>query len=53
MSLDKSIKSGKEKRKPYYKSKAIDSSCRNHGGCPRCYSNKMHKHNRKLDERND
>jgi hypothetical protein len=31
MSLNKSIESGKEKRKPYYGAKAFDSSCRNHG----------------------
>jgi hypothetical protein len=36
MSLDKSIKSGKEHRKEYRGSKAIDSSCRNHGSCPHC-----------------
>lgn len=33
MSLDKSIEHGKEKRKPYYGAKAIDRTCRNHGGC--------------------
>lgn len=31
MSLDKAIKFGKEKRKPYRKEKAIAPSCRNHG----------------------
>lgn len=36
MSLDKGIKHGKEKRKPYRGAKAIDPSCRNHGGCPAC-----------------
>lgn len=36
MSLDKAIASGKEKRKPYRGSKAIDHSCRNHGSCPWC-----------------
>lgn len=36
MSLDKAIQHGKEKRKPYRGSKAIDSSCRNHGDCPGC-----------------
>ena len=40
MSLDKGIKSGKEKRKPYRKAKSFDSSCRNHGGCPWCESNR-------------
>lgn len=40
MSLDKAIKHGKEKRKPYYGSKAIDCSCRNHGTCEWCLSNR-------------
>lgn len=40
MSLTKAIKSGKEKRKPYRKSKEFDSSCRNHGTCSWCKSNR-------------
>lgn len=43
MSLDKAIEHGKEKRKPYYGSKAIDPTCRNHGGCPWCEENRKHK----------
>lgn len=43
MSLDKAIKSGKEHRKPYTGSKAIDCTCRNHGGCPCCEGNRKHK----------
>jgi len=43
MSLDKAIKSGKEHRKPYYKSKAFDSSCRNHGSCPWCECSRTRK----------
>ena len=43
MSLDKAIEHGKEKRKPYYGSKAIDATCRNHGGCPWCEENRKHK----------
>jgi hypothetical protein len=48
MSLDKSIKYNKEKRKPYYGSKEFDTSCRNHGSCSWCednrnYSNKKRK----------
>ncbi len=43
MSLDKSIEHGKERRKPYRGSKAIDPSCRNHGGCPWCEENRKHK----------
>jgi len=53
MSLDKAIKHGKEKRKPYRKAKAIDASCRNHGGCPWCEANRTHKskvHKKDIDE---
>jgi hypothetical protein len=40
MSLDKAIRYGKERRKPYRKSKAFDTSCRNHGSCPWCEGNR-------------
>jgi hypothetical protein len=43
MSLDKAIEHGQERRKPYYGSKAIDPTCRNHGGCPWCEENRKHK----------
>lgn len=43
MSLDKAIEHGKEKRRPYIGSKAIDVSCRNHGGCTWCEENRRHK----------
>lgn len=43
MSLTKSIKSGKEHRKRYYGTKAIDPSCRNHGSCPVCRDNRLYK----------
>ena len=46
MSLDKAIAHGKEKRKPYSGSKAIDRTCRNHGSCPYCLENRMHKYNK-------
>lgn len=42
MSLDKAIKHGKEKRKPYYNSKAFDTTCRNHGSCGWCEENRLH-----------
>lgn len=42
MSLDKAIKSKKEHRKQYYGSKAFDKTCRCHGGCPYCESNRLH-----------
>ena len=43
MSLDKAIEHGKEKRKPYRKSKAIDRTCCNHGSCPWCKRNRLFK----------
>ena len=48
MSLDKSIKSGKEHRKPYRKAKAVSSQCRNHGSCEWCQGNRQHKHKKKM-----
>ena len=43
MSMDKAIAYGKEHRKPYRGSKAIDHTCRNHGTCPWCVENRKHK----------
>lgn len=38
------------KKRPYRKSRAFDASCRSHGGCPYCMSNRMHKyHKRDVD----
>lgn len=42
MSLNKAIKYGKEKRKPYRKAKAVDQLCRNHGSCNWCKENRLH-----------
>lgn len=50
MSLDKSIKSGKEHRKEYYGSKSFDRSCRNHGGCDWCEENRKYKYIKKIQE---
>lgn len=49
MSLDKAIKYGKEKRKPYRGAKAIDRWCRNHGNCMWCKEGRLHK-NKKRDK---
>lgn len=38
--IDKAIKSGKERRKPYFGSKRFDRTCRNHGSCPYCTCNR-------------
>lgn len=48
MSLDKSIKSGKEKRKPYRGSQAVDASCRPGGDCPYCKRGRQHKHKKRM-----
>jgi len=40
MSLEKAIIHKKERRKPYRGSKAFDCSCRNHGSCGYCESNR-------------
>lgn len=44
MSLDQSIKSGKDHRKEPIKSKP--KSCGNHGSCPHCKGNREHKQKR-------
>lgn len=49
MGLDKAIEYGKEKRKPYYGSKAIDCTCRNHGSCEWCKNNRLYQQMR-MDE---
>lgn len=54
MSLNKAIEHGKEKRKPYTGSKAIDKTCRNHGGCSWCEENRKYKYTKQeegMDER--
>lgn len=50
MALDKAIKAGKEWRKPYKDSKAIDGTCRNHGGCPWCEENRKYKNIKRLEK---
>ncbi len=40
MSLDKAIKYGKEKRKPYTGAKSVSKHCRNHGLCKWCEGNR-------------
>ena len=41
MSFKKAIKHGKERRREYRGSKRLDSSCRNHGGCPYCTTGRL------------
>ena len=42
MSLDKAIKHGRERRKPYRGSRAFDRSCRNHRSCSWCRDNRLY-----------
>ena len=44
MSLDKAIKHGKEHRKEYYDSRAVDRTCRSHGSCTWCQGSRFHKY---------
>lgn len=46
MGLEKAIEYGKEHRKPYRGAKAIDRTCRNHGGCGWCKENRTHKYDK-------
>ena len=48
MSLDKSIKHGKERRKQYRGTKAYDKTCRNHGSCDYCRNNRLHNCKKRL-----
>ena len=50
MSMDKAIESGKEHRKKYYGSKAIDKSCRCHGSCAFCLSNRMYQYKKEKEK---
>lgn len=42
MGFEKAIEHGKTKRHAYHGPKAVDASCRNHGGCPTCGGNRRH-----------
>lgn len=53
MSFDKAILHGKEHRKPYRGGKAVDKTCRNHGGCPACLENRIHKYKRHMPKKED
>lgn len=48
MGLEKAIKYGKEKRKPYRGSKAFDNLCRNNNWCPVCKGNRTHKNTKRI-----
>lgn len=48
MSFDKYM--GKEHRKPYRGAKAVDSTCRNHGSCDWCRSNRTYSTRKRLEQ---
>jgi len=48
MSLDKSIKQGKDHRKPYQGSAKFDRSCRTGGDCPHCIGNRTHANRKRI-----
>lgn len=50
MSLDKAIEHKKEHRKQYKGAKAVDRTCRNHGGCNWCRENRTIKYARKIEK---
>lgn len=50
MSLDKAIEHGKERREQYRGAKAVDCSCRNHGGCPWCLGNRTFRTKRLVEK---
>ena len=47
MALDKAIEHKKEYRKPYKGAKSHVRSCRNHGSCSYCKSNRLHSYNKR------
>lgn len=49
MTFDKAIEHGKSHRKPYTGAKAIDRTCRNHGGCDWCKGNRMYKYAKRVN----
>lgn len=50
MGLEKAIEHNKEHRHPYFGSKAIDHTCRNHGSCDWCKENRLHSR-KKIEEK--
>lgn len=50
MSFDKYYPKRKDKRKQYRGAKSFDRSCRNHGNCSYCMSNRQHNNKKKLEE---
>jgi hypothetical protein len=53
MSLDKSIKYGQERRKPYRGVKAYCKMCRNYSSCDYCRDNRLHNNKKRFARLND
>ena len=53
MSLEKSIEHGKENRKEYRGAKSFDRSCRNHGSCGYCESNRNYQFTKLIQKSKD
>lgn len=49
MSLDKAIRHGKERRRPYRGAKSFDRSCCNNRSCSYCRSNRLAANRRRID----
>jgi hypothetical protein len=48
MAFDNQLGRGKDRRKPYYDSRQFDWTCRNHGGCGWCESNRTFANHRRI-----
>jgi hypothetical protein len=48
MAFNKAIQHGKERRRPYQGSAAVDASCRHGGSCPRCRRGRQHRNAKRL-----
>lgn len=48
MSFYKFYPKRKDRRKQYRDSRAFDSSCKNHGSCPWCRSNRLYQYRKSI-----
>jgi ferredoxin len=53
LSFDKDYPNRKDKRKPHFGSKAIDSTCRSHGSCVACQMKLKYKRKKNYKEVTD
>ena len=50
MGLEKAILHGEEHRKPFHGNKAVDMTCRNHGGCKICMQDRTYRTQKELEK---